>query len=112
MVILTTCIYLRNFFLEHSDIPEGYRGTVLLLKPDQCKPGYTRLEIYRDTPDNPLEIYSNQDGKLYLDRIRFLKITLGSGEIEQLEIHGPAFVAFNHIGKRNGDVVMCFDCPM
>ena len=65
-----------------------------------------------NTPGNPLEIYSNQDGKLYLDWIRFLKITLGLSEIEKLEMHGPAFVAFNHIGKRNGNVVMCFDCPM
>ena len=48
MVILTTCIYLRNFSFEHSNnIPEGYRGSMLLLKPDQCMPGYTRLEIDR-----------------------------------------------------------------
>lgn len=64
-----------SLIVEHSDnIPETYRGTVLLLKPDQCYPGYTRLELYRNTHSNQLEIYSNQDGKLYLDRIKFLKI--------------------------------------
>ena len=48
---------LEDFLVvEHSDnIPETYRGTVLLLKPGHCEPGYTRLELYRNTPGNSLE---------------------------------------------------------
>ena len=96
--------------VEHSDnIPEKYKGTVLLLKPDQCEPGYTRLELYRNTPDNPLEIYSNQDGKLYLDWIKFLEIKLCPVKFEEykIDMHGTAFQL-----KPNADLVVCFHCPV
>ena len=106
-------MYIIDDFLvvEHSDnIPK--RGTVLLLKPDQCYPGYTRLELYHNTPSNQLEIYSNQDGKLYLDWIKFLKNMLGLGKIIKRDMHGTALPGFDESGKLNVDSVRCFHCPM
>ena len=108
---------LEDFLVvEHSDnIPETYRGTVLLLKPDQCEPGYTRLELYRNTPGNQLEIYSNQDEKLYLDRTKLFKIKVAEfDELEKFNVvtHGPALLVWTQKEKRNSDLVMCFHCPV
>ena len=112
----TDDMFILDDFLvvEHpANIPETFEGTVLLLKPGQCEPGYVRLELHRDTHGNTFKSCSNQGGKLYLDWKKFLNnISQGKFKKLNLDVHGPAFLGFNQNEKRNGDVVMCFSCPV
>ena len=112
----TDDMFILDDFLvvEHpANIPETFEGTVLLLKPGQCEPGYVRLELHRDTHGNTFKSCSNQGGKLYLDWKKFLtNISQGKFKKLKLDVHGSALLAFNQNQKPNGDVVMCFSCPV
>ena len=103
-----------NFLVvEHPDnIPETFKDAVLLLEPDHCEPGYTRLRLFRDIPGNQFEIYTNLDEKLYLDRRKYLKIKFGKHEMLNVDMHGPALMTFNHNGTGDSDMVECFHCPL
>ena len=99
--------------VEHPDnIPETFKDAVLLLEPDHCEPGYTRLRLFRDIPGNQFEIYTNLDEKLYLDRRKYLKIKFGKHEMLKVDMHGPALMTFNHNGTGDSDMVECFHCPL
>ena len=99
--------------VEHPDsIPETFTDALLLLESDHCEPGYTRLQLYRDIPRNQFDIYTNQGGKLYLNRRKYLKIKFGKREMLEIDMHGPALLTFNHSGTGDSDMVECFHCPV
>ena len=99
--------------VEHPDnIPESFKEAVLLMEPGHCEPGYTRLRLFRDIPGNQFEIYTNEGDKLYLDRIKYLKIKFGKHEMLNVDMHGPALLTFNHVAKGDTDMVECFHCPL
>ena len=99
--------------VEHPDnIPESFKEAVLLMEPGHCEPGYTRLRLFCDIPGNQFEIYTNEGDKLYLDRIKYLKIKFGKHEMLNVDMHGPALLTFNHVAKGDTDMVECFHCPL
>ena len=99
--------------VEHPrDIPESFGDGILLMEPELCHPGYTRLRLLRDIPGNTFGIYTSHNGTLYLDRMKYLNIKLGKHDILNVDMHGPALLTFNHNGGGDSDMVECFQCPI
>ena len=95
-----------------SDIPKFFGDGILLIESERCHPGYTRLRLLRDIPRNTFDVYTNYNGTLYLDRMKYLNIKLGKHDMLNVEMHGPALLTFNHNGEGDADTVEFFKCPI
>ena len=103
-----------NFLVaEHPrDISDSFGDGTLLLEPELCSPGYTRLQLLRDIPGNTYGIYTSYNGTLYLDRMKYLNVKLDKHDMLNVDMHGPALLTFRNNGRCVSDMVECFECPV
>ena len=95
-----------------SQIPEEYEGGVLLIDYKSCHPGFTRLRLYRPTPDlRCFCLFDELNGVYYLNKDKFLNYTKKTYPRIK-ELHGPSFNAKPDwlAGTNDLDHVTCLKC--
>ena len=97
---------------SENEIPTDYKDIVLILDTSDCSPGFTKLRLLRDLPDNKFDIYTTYKGDLYLSSSKFLSVKFANREqVTSVESHGPAMMVVDNVSKRpDVDFVECFKC--